>query len=89
MCSALFELCQLVESPQLAKKYRDFATRQLLSLVSPEYFAEVGSNGNFLLKHGVGHLPGNSEIDVPLNYGDYYFLEALLRFRKLSKAEIK
>ncbi|MBQ9431203.1 MAG: glycoside hydrolase family 88 protein [Kiritimatiellae bacterium] len=89
MCSALFELCQLVESPQLAKKYRDFAIRQLLSLVSPEYFAEVGSNGNFLLKHGVGHLPGNSEIDVPLNYGDYYLLEALLRFRKLSKAETK
>jgi unsaturated chondroitin disaccharide hydrolase len=34
--------------------------------------------------HAVGHLPGNSEIDVPLNYADYYYLEALLRFKKLQ-----
>jgi hypothetical protein len=33
--------------------------------------------------HGVGHLPGTSEIDVPLNYADYYFLEGLLRFKRL------
>ena len=38
-----------------------------------------GENGNFLLKHGVGHRPNNSEIDTPLSYGDYYFLEAVLR----------
>ena len=44
----------------------------------------VGENGNFILMHGVGHLPGNSEIDVPLNYGDYYFLEGLLRFKRLA-----
>ena len=44
------------------------------------YFAAVGENGNFLLMHGVGHRPANGEVDVPLNYGDYYFLEALVRF---------
>ena len=38
-----------------------------------------GENGNFLLKHSVGNLPGNSEVDVPLTYADYYFLEALMR----------
>ena len=36
--------------------------------------------GGFLLKHCVGNLPGNSEVDVPLTYADYYFLEALSRF---------
>jgi len=34
--------------------------------------------------HSTGHKPANSEIDVPLVYADYYYLEALLRY---SKAE--
>jgi hypothetical protein len=49
------------------------------SLSSPEYKAEIGENGNFILKHSVGSIPHNTEIDVPLNYADYYFLEALSR----------
>ena len=44
--------------------------------------SKEGENGGFLLKHGVGHKPIGSEIDVPLDYGDYYFLEALLRFKR-------
>lgn len=53
------------------------AERILRTLASPEYLAEPGTNGGFLLKHGVGNLPGNSEVNVPLSYADYYFLEAL------------
>jgi len=34
----------------------------------------------------VGHLPGGSEIDAPLSYGDYYFIEALVRYLKMNKA---
>jgi hypothetical protein len=90
MASALLELADLIEhSPiatrysLLATQYRDTAVRQLLSLSSPAYRAPVGENGNFILMHGVGHLPGTSEIDVPLNYADYYFLEGLLRFKRL------
>ena len=49
-----------------------------------DYGAPGGEIGHFLLKHGVGHKPGKSEIDTPLDYGDYYFLEALLRFRELK-----
>ena len=41
----------------------------------------------FLTNSSVGHLPGNSEITVPLNYADYYFLEALVRKERLSKGE--
>ena len=54
------------------------AERILRTLASPEYLAEPRTNGGFLLKHGVGNIPGNTEVDVPLTYADYYFLEALL-----------
>ena len=53
------------------------AERILRTLASPEYLAEPCTNGGFLLKHSVGNLPGRSEVDVPLTYADYYFLEAL------------
>ena len=56
------------------------ADRILRTLASPEYLADPRTNGGFLLKHSVGNLPGGSEIDVPLTYADYYFLEALSRF---------
>ena len=51
--------------------------RILRTLASPEYLAEPRTNGGFILKHSVGNLPGGTEIDVPLTYADYYFLEAL------------
>ena len=60
------------------------AERQLRTLASPIYLAEPGTNGNFLLKHSVGALPDGKEVDVPLTYADYYFLEALMRFRNLE-----
>ena len=53
------------------------AERILRTLASPEYLAEPRTHGGFLLKHSVGSLPGHSEVDVPLTYADYYFLEAL------------
>ena len=56
------------------------AERILRTLASPEYLAEPRTNGGFLLKHSVGNIPGHSEVDVPLTYADYYFLEALTLF---------
>ena len=56
------------------------AERILRTLASPEYLAEPRTQGGFLLKHCVGNLPGGSEVDVPLTYADYYFLEALSYF---------
>ena len=79
MASGLLELADFVDGEKGAS-YRAFAVKQLLSLASPVYFSEGDEIGHFLLKHGVGHKPGGSEIDTPLDYGDYYFLEALLRF---------
>ncbi len=59
--------------------YTSLADRIIRSLSSPEYRAPLGKNGCFLLMHSVGSIPHNNEIDVPLNYADYYFLEALTR----------
>ena len=56
------------------------AERILRTLASPEYLVEPRTHGGFLLKHSVGSLPGHSEVDVPLTYADYYFLEALSLF---------
>ena len=83
MASGLVELSTFVPGAKGAK-YRAFAVKQLLSLSSAAYFAKQGENGDWLLMHGVGHKPGNGEIDVPLDYGDYYFLEGLLRIRRLG-----
>jgi hypothetical protein len=82
--SALIELSGFVDGAA-KREYLDFAEQQLRSLASPAYLARVGENGGFLLKHATGHKPAGTEIDVPLNYADYYFLEALLRFKALSK----
>ena len=46
--------------------------------------AEVGTNNHFILKHSVGSIPHGAEIDVPLVYADYYFIEAMLRLKKLN-----
>ncbi|MBN1431931.1 MAG: glycoside hydrolase family 88 protein [Methanomicrobiaceae archaeon] len=82
MASALIELSGFAE-PAKRDKYLDIAEKQIRSLSSPSYMAEPGENGNFILMHSVGSLPADSEVDVPLTYADYYFIEALLRLRKI------
>lgn len=82
MCSALIELSEYV-SGEMAKTLLSVAETQLRALSTPQYQNAPGNNGNFLLKHSVGHMPNNTEVDVPLTYADYYYVEALLRYRKL------
>ena len=82
MASALIELSGMVDAAA-SGKYLEVAETQLRTLASPAYRAKAGENGNFILKHSVGSLPGKSEVDVPLTYADYYFIEALLRYKKL------
>ena len=65
-------------------KYFRAGERILESLSSPEYMAEPGTNGRFILKHSIGSMPEGEEVDVPLVYADYYYLEALTRYEKLK-----
>lgn len=80
-CSALFELGSLANN----KSYTDTAIKMLHSLASPAYRAALGTNANFLIMHCVGSIPHRSEIDKPLVYADYYFLEALTRYKNLKE----
>ena len=84
IASALVKLSKLTTDGRAAKAYADQAECILRTLASDAYLAPVGENGNFLLRHSVGSLPANSEVDVPLTYADYYFLEALLRINGLA-----
>ena len=79
--SALVELSGYVKN---RKDYLDTAEKILISLSSTKYLAEKGQNGLFILKHSVGNWPSRKEIDVPLNYADYYFIEALGRYMKVK-----
>lgn len=85
VASALLELAGYSDAAQ-SKAYYQFAEDVLVSLSSPQYFAPTGNN-HFILKHSTGHLPGKSEIDVPIIYADYYYLEALLRYQRFKKAK--
>ncbi len=78
--SALMELAQFTKGEQ-KEKYINAAVKMLESLSNDTYRAKYGENGGFLIKHCVGALTLNSEIDVPLVYADYYFLEALKRYK--------
>lgn len=82
VASALFELSTLVDDKELSKKYFDAAEGMLKSL-SKHYHA-TGKN-TALLSQVTGHKPNGTEINASINYADYYYLEALLRYKKLKK----
>lgn len=81
IASALVELSDYVDK-ELTQKYLKVVETQIKKLASPEYTAKLGENGCFILKHSVGSYPGKSEVDVPLTYADYYYLEALTRLKR-------
>lgn len=82
ICSALYELSLYCKGAEKTK-YFNAADQILETLSSDKYRAKVGSNNGFLLKHSVGNKPAHSEIDEPIIYADYYFLEANLRRLKI------
>ena len=79
--SALYELSTYLPG----RGYKELADKVVASLSSPAYRAATGENNHFLLMHSVGSIPHGHEIDVPINYADYYYLEALLRKKKLDE----
>jgi rhamnogalacturonyl hydrolase YesR len=82
ICSALYELS--LYSGKSGKKYRSAADKMLNVLSSDRYLAKAGGNWGFLLMHGVASRRSNSEVDKPLVYADYYFLEANLRKLRIA-----
>ncbi len=84
MASGLLELGTYING-RLKQQYYSTAATIIKNLSGPQYKAAIGTNGGFLLKHSVGHKPAGTEIDVPLTYADYYFIEAMQRYQLLSK----
>ena len=82
IASALYELSTYVDAED-STYYVGYADEIMKSLSSDSYTATPGDNGRFILKHSVTSKPAGVEIDVPLNYADYYYLEALKRRRDL------
>jgi unsaturated chondroitin disaccharide hydrolase len=79
--SALYELASYSKETKVYRKKAD----QMLQSLATKYIAPLGSSVGFILLHSTGSKPSNSEVDVPLSYADYYYLEALLRSKNLSK----
>lgn len=84
MASALIELSQYVDAAR-STAYMKVAETIIRTLSTPTYKAAPGTNGGFILQHGVGHKPQGTEVDMPLTYGDYYFIEAMKRYKALAK----
>ena len=75
--SGLYELATYVGRAE-AKQYRKWADTILGNLYK-DYRSRVGQNQGFLLLHSTGNYPAHDEIDKPISYADYYYLEALAR----------
>ena len=82
MASAFIELSTFVEDPVLSQQFLGLAEQQLTSLSKAPYKAKAGENANFILKHSTANKPANT-FDTPLVYADYYYIEALLRYKRL------
>ncbi|MBD1391496.1 glycoside hydrolase family 88 protein [Mucilaginibacter glaciei] len=83
MASALLELCRYTDRAK-GQTYFNTAQTIIQNLSSPTYKSAKGTNGGFLLLHSVGHFPAGTEIDVPLTYADYYFVEAMARYKAFA-----
>ena len=83
MASAFLELSTYAGKAEHSR-YFDAASTIIKTLSGKNYLANKGTNGGFLLQHSVGNIPENSEIDTPLTYADYYYVEALIRYKKMA-----
>ena len=61
-----------------------YSKKVISSLKSNEYVLDSAIEVPFILNHSTGNWPKNDEIDEPIVYADYYFLETLLRLKALK-----
>jgi len=85
VASALLELSTFVSDTEKAKSYRHKA-EEMLAILSTDAYQSREVNSAFLL-HSTGHKPNGGEIDASIIYADYYYIEALLRAKKLKEGK--
>ena len=82
IASALYGLS--LYDPEKGERYRSNADK-IIENLTKHYRATLKKDNGFLLLHSTGTKPTNTEVDVPIVYADYYFIEALMRKNKLEK----
>lgn len=81
----MLELSDQIKGTALKGKYTNAAKKLMTKLETKEYYS--GDTNQALILHATGHLPNKSEIDVPIIYADYYFMEALVRLNKITDSK--
>lgn len=84
VASGLLEMSQYIQNKEEAAVYKSAAVKMLQSLSSSDYQSRE-KNHAFLL-HSTGHKPNNSEVDASIIYADYYYIEALIRLKKMNES---
>jgi len=79
MASALIELYSFTKN----QAYLDYSNKVINTLSSDKYLLNETVKGPFILDHSTGNWPKKDEIDQPIVYADYYFLEAIIRKQSL------
>ena len=77
--SALYELSAYAADPKMIEQ-----ADAILETLQSDAYLEDRPNNMFILTHSTGNMPKDDEVDVPLIYADYYFMEALLRQKELK-----
>ncbi len=78
IASALYELCPFSKKGSYYHK----KANQIIGNLTNNYRSPIGENEGFILVHSTGSKPKHIEVDVPLVYADYYYLEALIRSKR-------
>lgn len=86
MASAYIELSTYVQDEKLSQQFLTLAEQILVSLSSPAYRAKLGTNEGFILKHATIFY-GKNNFDTPVSYADYYYVEALMRYKRLLEGK--
>ncbi len=84
--SGLLDLSRQTRCPDLAQRYRDTALAMLDALVQPEYLAVDDEGWEGILKHGVYHTAKNLGVDESVMWGEFFFVEALMKALELESA---
>ena len=83
MASAYVELSTYVQDEAVSEAFLRLAEQMIRSLASSRYTAAPGANGNFILEHSTAFFAKDRDVDAPLSYADYYYVEALMRYNRL------
>lgn len=81
VASALYEMLNYIPKGEQRRHYAAEADRMLAALCSPAYF--IGADTDCLLDHSVQYYHFGYNVDKPAIFADYYFLEALNRYKSI------